>query len=89
MGVVDSEYIVHQGIQTLGGLSARKASNHEEPTKNKQTVDVRTEIRRQSTSELRIFKKRWEQAVKEDKNWVDPFRKKRRSSQRLIQRLPV
>ncbi|KAH7852949.1 hypothetical protein Vadar_031358 [Vaccinium darrowii] len=24
VGVVDSEYIVHQGIQTLGGLSARK-----------------------------------------------------------------
>lgn len=89
VGVVDSEYIVHQGIQTLGGLSARKASNPEEATKNKQTVDVRTEIRRQSTSELRIFKKRWEQAVKEDKNWVDPFRKKRRSSRRLIQRLPV
>ncbi|KAE9452618.1 hypothetical protein C3L33_15483, partial [Rhododendron williamsianum] len=24
VGVVDSEYIVHQGIQTLGGASARK-----------------------------------------------------------------
>ncbi|KAG5561512.1 hypothetical protein RHGRI_004528 [Rhododendron griersonianum] len=109
VGVVDSEYIVHQGIQTLGGASARKASNPEESVKiflhlkqmefpdsvfppdfQKQTVDVRTEIRRQSTSELRLFRKRWEQAVKEDKNWVDPFsRRKRRSNQQFYQRLHI
>ncbi|KAF7150442.1 hypothetical protein RHSIM_Rhsim02G0120800 [Rhododendron simsii] len=89
VGVVDSEYIVHQGIQTLGGVSARKASNPEESVK-KQTVDVRTEIRRQSTSELRLFRKRWEQAVKEDKNWVDPFsRRKRRSNKQFYQRLHI
>ncbi|KAG5561516.1 hypothetical protein RHGRI_004528 [Rhododendron griersonianum] len=80
VGVVDSEYIVHQGIQTLGGASARKASNPEESVK----------IRRQSTSELRLFRKRWEQAVKEDKNWVDPFsRRKRRSNQQFYQRLHI
>ncbi|KAL6991001.1 hypothetical protein U1Q18_009122 [Sarracenia purpurea var. burkii] len=79
VGVVDSEYVVHQGIQTLGGVSARKASTPEESTK----------IRRQSTSELQIFKKRWEQAVKEDKNWVDPFRRKRRLDRRRNQRLHI
>lgn len=80
VGVIDSEYIVHQGIQTLGGPSAKKVLNPEESIK-KHAVDVRSEIRRQSTSELLKFKQRWEQAVKEEKGWVDPFKaKKRRSS---------
>ncbi|KAK4421235.1 hypothetical protein Salat_2074000 [Sesamum alatum] len=87
VGVVDSEYIVHQSIQTLGGQSGRKVSNLEQPVK-KHTVDVRSEIRRQSTTELKKFKERWERAVKEDKKWVDPFpstgkRKLRRERKRL------
>ncbi|XP_022848105.1 uncharacterized protein LOC111370569 isoform X2 [Olea europaea var. sylvestris] len=72
VGVVDSEYIVHQSIQTLGGASAKKRHG----------IDVRMEIRRQSTSELQIFKERWERAIKEDKNWVDPFPASRRRRQR-------
>lgn len=71
VGVVDTEYIIHKGIQTLGGQSAKKRHGAGD-------VDVRVEIRRQSTSELQIFKKRWEKAVKEDKQWVDPFMRKRR-----------
>ncbi|KAL2253209.1 uncharacterized protein LOC105167912 [Sesamum indicum] len=87
VGVVDSEYIVHQSIQTLGGQSARKVSNLEQTVKS-HTVDVRSEIRRQSTIELKKFKERWERAVKEDKKWVDPFpstrkRKLRRERKRL------
>ncbi|KAL7211904.1 hypothetical protein ACSBR2_014710 [Camellia fascicularis] len=78
VGVVDSEYIVHKGIRTLGGAS-RKASSPEESTK-KHTVDMRVEVRRQSTSELQIFKKRWEQAVEQDKDWVDPFIRKQRQA---------
>ncbi|WMV49164.1 hypothetical protein MTR67_042549 [Solanum verrucosum] len=73
VGVVDSEYIVHQGIQTLGGPSLKKRSNLEESTK-RHVVDVRSEIRRQSMYELQIFKDRWERAVEEDKNWVDPVK---------------
>ncbi|EXB51801.1 hypothetical protein L484_006374 [Morus notabilis] len=76
VGVIDSEYIVHKGIQSLGGASssARKASNSEELTKRHgAAADVRTEIRRQSTWELQVFKERWNRAVEEDKNWVDPF----------------
>ncbi|KAI7747366.1 hypothetical protein M8C21_018636 [Ambrosia artemisiifolia] len=72
VGVVDSEFIVHQGIQTLGGASAKKTSDHVDLSK-KHVVDVRAEIRRQSTTELQIFRKRWEKAVKEDTWWVDPF----------------
>ncbi|GJY02817.1 hypothetical protein Tco_0360969 [Tanacetum coccineum] len=47
----------------------------------KHAVDVRAEIRRQSTTELQIFKQRWENAVEEDTTWVDPFyrRKQRRN----------
>ncbi|KAK4589959.1 hypothetical protein RGQ29_020505 [Quercus rubra] len=88
VGVVDSEYIVHKGIQTLGGsgLPAKKPSNPEELTKRHGATafDVRTEIRRQSTWELQMFKERWNQAVEEDKNWVDPFiqDKKRRRRKR-------
>ncbi|XP_059659440.1 uncharacterized protein LOC132306173 [Cornus florida] len=85
VGIIDSEFIVHQGIQTLGGSSARKTSNSEESVK-KSGVDMRSEIRRQSTSELQIFKERWERAVKEDKNWVDPFRRYRKRKQQHNQR---
>ncbi|CAA0817927.1 Protein of unknown function (DUF707 [Striga hermonthica] len=74
VGVVDSEYVVHQSIQTLGGASATKVPNREETAKS-HVIDVRTEIRRQSSIELKKFKERWERAVKEDKNWVDPFPK--------------
>ncbi|XP_041989933.1 uncharacterized protein LOC121741290 isoform X1 [Salvia splendens] len=72
IGVVDSEYVVHQSIQTLGGASARKAVNSEVTTK-KHGVDVRLEIRKQSSMELQKFKERWDRAVREDRNWVDPF----------------
>ncbi|KAL8214680.1 hypothetical protein R6Q57_004129 [Mikania cordata] len=74
VGIVDSEYVVHQGIQTLGGASAKKTSNHVDLSKkHPPAIDVRAEIRRQSTTELQIFEKRWDKAVKEDTWWVDPF----------------
>ncbi|XP_048325609.1 uncharacterized protein LOC107406818 [Ziziphus jujuba] len=82
VGVVDTEYIVHKGIQTLGGGGlTKKASISEELTKG-HGLDVRTEIRRQSTWELQIFKERWNRAVELDKNWVDPFKSKRQRRRR-------
>ncbi|KAG4955883.1 hypothetical protein JHK82_041598 [Glycine max] len=45
-------------------------------------IDVRTEIRRQSTWEFEIFKERWNKAIGADKNWVDPFK----SDQRRIRK---
>ncbi|XP_042494600.1 uncharacterized protein LOC122073937 [Macadamia integrifolia] len=83
VGVIDSEFIVHQGIQTLGGSNDKKAykdTHRKESTKRQSVpaVDVRSEIRRQSTSELQIFRKRWDQAVKEDKEWIDPFKRRLR-----------
>ncbi|KAH1218062.1 hypothetical protein GmHk_13G038564 [Glycine max] len=93
VGVVDSEYVFHQGIQTLGGSGHRmtKVSKPQRTTMKQGGVgiDVRTEIRRQSTWEFEIFKERWNEAIAADKNWVDPFKsdqrriRKRRDTQRL------
>ncbi|KAJ8761386.1 hypothetical protein K2173_001517 [Erythroxylum novogranatense] len=83
VGVIDSEYIVHKGIRTLGGRG-KKGSKPEALGKKHSSapVDARVEIRRQSTWELQIFKDRWKEAVKKDRKWVDPFRtsNRRRSS---------
>ncbi|KAE9595011.1 hypothetical protein Lalb_Chr18g0059861 [Lupinus albus] len=75
VGVVDREYVVHKGIQTLGGSGhdTTKVSKLKKTT-TRQGIDVRSEIRRQSTWELEIFKERWNQAVADDKHWVDPFK---------------
>lgn len=81
VGIVDSEYIVHQGIQTLGGSGgsaakkALKAVKTQDPVKKSSGGgrDSRMETRRQSTHELKIFQERWEKAVEEDENWEDPY----------------
>ncbi|KAJ4703407.1 Lysine ketoglutarate reductase trans-splicing-like protein (DUF707) [Melia azedarach] len=81
VGVIDSEYVVHQGIQTLGGQPPTKKTTKTEELLKRHgpaPVDPRSEIRRQSTLELQIFKKRWNKAVEEDKAWVDPFRRNQR-----------
>uniref|UniRef100_A0A2P2J8E5 Uncharacterized protein n=1 Tax=Rhizophora mucronata TaxID=61149 RepID=A0A2P2J8E5_RHIMU len=86
VGVVDSEYIVHQGIQTLGGAGLPgRESSHQESLAERHgaaAVDPRVEIRRQSTRELQIFKERWNQAVKRDKHWIDPFKSSQRRKKR-------
>ncbi|WOL17356.1 hypothetical protein Cni_G26148 [Canna indica] len=72
VGVIDSEYIVHMGIPSLGGSSGGNKAM------SQKSLDLRTHIRRQSTAELRIFKARWNKAVNEDKGWVDPFKPRRK-----------
>ncbi|XP_021626049.1 uncharacterized protein LOC110624913 isoform X2 [Manihot esculenta] len=85
VGVVDSEYIVHLGLLTLGVFNGSKSNSrsdsqahlpHEkqfaEPSES-HIVDKRLEVRRQSSIEMQIFRDRWRNAVKEDKCWVDPF----------------
>ncbi|KAM4126136.1 hypothetical protein ACB094_01G365800 [Castanea mollissima] len=64
VGVVDSEYIVHLGLPTLGGNKAPSDSN---------TADPRSQVRWQSYAEMRIFEKRWANASKEDSCWIDPY----------------
>ncbi|KAL6873519.1 hypothetical protein ACP4OV_013601 [Aristida adscensionis] len=66
VGVIDSEYVVHQGIPSLGGPSLTSK-------KPRRSLDLRTHIRRQSSAELEKFKERWNRAVEEDEEWSDPF----------------
>ncbi|XP_057962709.1 uncharacterized protein LOC131154158 isoform X2 [Malania oleifera] len=89
VGVVDSEYIVHYGFPTLGGIAENKTilatHNHNSEAKNMPSVkelgsleshanDNRVSVRRQSYMELEIFKKRWKKAVQDDKCWSDPYK---------------
>ncbi|OMO92317.1 hypothetical protein COLO4_17686 [Corchorus olitorius] len=81
VGVVDAEYIVHLALPTLGSnstqvniLQRENISNSGVPAPSESHIlDNRPEVRRQSFDEMQIFRKRWENAVKEDKCWVDPF----------------
>nr|CAB3469142.1 unnamed protein product [Digitaria exilis] len=66
VGVIDSEYVVHQGIPSLGGPSLSSKTP-------RRSLDLRTHIRRQSSAELERFKERWNRAVREDEGWRDPF----------------
>ncbi|KAM3365353.1 hypothetical protein ACQJBY_015223 [Aegilops geniculata] len=92
IGVVDSEFVVHRGVQTLGGSAMTKRtrgkSSHalrqrtaqvQQQTRGKAAgLDMRTKVRRKSRVELRDFQKRWERAAREDRTWVDPFTRSRR-----------
>ncbi|KAI4375853.1 hypothetical protein MLD38_013673 [Melastoma candidum] len=66
IGVVDSQYIVHLGLPTLGG-------NKSEADIPANATDGRMEVRRQSFNEMQILKRRWGDAAKEDRCWVDPY----------------
>ncbi|EXB61165.1 hypothetical protein L484_007431 [Morus notabilis] len=70
IGIVDSEYIIHYGLPTLGASDAKKAQAES------QQSDARSEVRKLSFIELEIFKNRWKKAVKDDENWFDPYEKK-------------
>ncbi|XP_057463610.1 uncharacterized protein LOC130753501 isoform X2 [Actinidia eriantha] len=66
IGVVDSEYIVHYGLPTLGDKK-QKALYKSHESNN------RIEVRRQSYKEFKVFKGRWVKAAKNDKCWIDPY----------------
>ncbi|XP_031383144.1 uncharacterized protein LOC116197214 isoform X2 [Punica granatum] len=86
VGVVDSEYIVHLGLPTLGvmdhnqnatnvaseGKTASKSDT--KASAGSKVVDNRMEVRQRSFIEMQIFRKRWKDAVEEDQCWVDPHR---------------
>ncbi|KAF8388578.1 hypothetical protein HHK36_027253 [Tetracentron sinense] len=95
VGVVDSEYIVHQGLPTLGGIEENKtiseAPGHASQTKHLPILGAqasseshvsndRYAVRRQSYVELEIFKNRWKKAVKEDECWIDPYQQPSKQS---------
>ncbi|XP_020248426.1 uncharacterized protein LOC109825922 isoform X2 [Asparagus officinalis] len=85
VGVVDSEYIGHLGLPTLGGLneskstetssvySQSKASRARKISSGSPPDKDRLAVRKRSYVELEIFKERWQRAVADDKCWIDPY----------------
>ncbi|KAL8237120.1 hypothetical protein R6Q59_018201 [Mikania micrantha] len=79
IGIVDSEYVVHYGLPTLGGSENKtnsessKQLSQDPVTLESNHIDIRTEVRKQSFNELETFKRRWRKAVEEDDCWVDPY----------------
>ncbi|XP_072965337.1 uncharacterized protein [Typha angustifolia] len=69
IGVVDSEYIVHEGIPSLGGHGDNKAP----PGSATSNDQARQAMKKRSYAELDIFTKRWQHAVVKDKCWTDPY----------------
>ncbi|CAN8232408.1 unnamed protein product [Cochlearia groenlandica] len=74
IGIVDSEYILHLGLPTLGGSSENKFVIR----KRKMIYRVLfflywVKVRKQTYAELESFKNRWKNAVKNDECWVDQF----------------
>lgn len=65
VGVVDSQYVLHRGIPTLG--DGGKA-----PAVSTSATD-RLAVRQRSYTELQVFNRRWKKAVAEDGCWTDPY----------------
>ncbi|PON65932.1 hypothetical protein TorRG33x02_269310 [Trema orientale] len=70
VGVVDSEYIIHYGLPTLGGSEPDNKAQAQSTQS-----DARTEVRKLSFTELEIFKHRWFKAIKEDGYWKKTYQK--------------
>ncbi|XP_044372457.1 uncharacterized protein [Triticum aestivum] len=60
VGVVDSEYVLHRGVPTLGGTEGKAAA-------------FRVAVRRRSFAEMQIFNRRWKEAAADDASWTDPY----------------
>ncbi|XP_071936866.1 uncharacterized protein [Coffea arabica] len=74
IGIVDSEYVVHYGLPTLGGSAVNKTSEVQgQASKHGTSPDKGSMVRKRSYAELEIFKNRWKKAVREDKCWSNPF----------------
>ncbi|KAK7411994.1 hypothetical protein VNO78_03439 [Psophocarpus tetragonolobus] len=67
VGVVDSEFIVHLGLPTLGG------SNSNEGPSSSPGDNARGKVRMQSYIEMQVFSRRWKNAAKKDQCWIDPY----------------
>ncbi|XP_024381457.1 uncharacterized protein [Physcomitrium patens] len=65
VGVIDAEYILHKGIPSLSGASAKNAAQT--------AYDPRKEVRRKSSQEMLEFQKRWTEAARDDPTWKDPY----------------
>jgi len=64
VGVVDSQYVLHRGIPTLGDGGKPQVSA---------SAADRLAVRQRSYTELKLFNRRWMEAVAEDGCWTDPY----------------
>ena len=64
VGVVDSQYVLHRGIPTLGDGGKPQVSA---------SATDRLAVRQRSYTELKLFNRRWKEAVAEDGCWTDPY----------------
>ncbi|KAK7284050.1 hypothetical protein RIF29_13801 [Crotalaria pallida] len=101
VGVVDSEYIVHLGLPTLGGSNGNEASgfifisivpsdSHRDSDRAKVTIYTNAaatymQVRMQSYNEMRVFGKRWTDAAKMDQCWTDPYHHQQQQQQQQKQ----
>ncbi|KAK8698282.1 hypothetical protein V6N13_114407 [Hibiscus sabdariffa] len=76
--VVDAEYILRHYPKLASAAernhSTLKGGHQKKKSHSPHSKEPRVEIRRQSYVELYLFRRRWENAVKNDKCWVDPYR---------------
>ncbi|XBI67631.1 hypothetical protein VPH35_046945 [Triticum aestivum] len=72
VGIVDSEYVLHRGIPTLGDDGGGKGPAPKAKASSATSAD-RYAVRLRSYKELQIFNKRWKEAVAEDMCWTDPY----------------
>jgi hypothetical protein len=63
VGIVDSEYVLHRGIPTLGDAGGGETA----------AAAGRSAVRQRSSKEMQIFSRRWKEAVAEDECWTDPY----------------
>ncbi|CAM6040337.1 unnamed protein product [Sphagnum compactum] len=75
VGIIDAEYVLHQGIPSLGGLLFNKVCSS--------TIILPNlfNVRRRSVIEMREFLRRWRTAIKTDPDWIDPYQTISESSQ--------
>ncbi|CAO1942816.1 unnamed protein product [Urochloa humidicola] len=67
VGVVDSQYVLHRGIPTLGDGGGKA------PVTTSVSATDRLAVRQRSYTELQVFNRRWKEAVAEDGCWTDPY----------------
>ncbi|WVZ67659.1 hypothetical protein U9M48_016709 [Paspalum notatum var. saurae] len=68
VGVVDSQYVLHRGIPTLGDGGKTPAVSS-----SASAATDRLAVRQRSYTELKLFNRRWTKAVAEDVCWTDPY----------------
>ncbi|CAM6016213.1 unnamed protein product [Sphagnum balticum] len=67
VGIIDAEYVLHQGIPSLGGPRFNRVCSSTIILPNLFNVRMRSVI------EMKEFLRRWRNAVKTDPDWIDPY----------------